>query len=476
LRTPGALVNLLLLLGLALRGYGYLRDPSMWHDEAALVLNVLDKDFTDLLGPLYLSEAAPPLFLWAERGVVLLLGDSTYALRLLPFLASCAALLLIPPIARRLLRPAAVPWAVLLFAFNDHLMWHATEAKPYSLDVLAATALLAVWVTTRGWSLERQILLYAGLAPLVILLAYPGCFLLGGLMLVLLPALWRERARVAPRLAYGTLALSVGAAFLLLYLGPVRAQRNAGLVDWWSYAFPPWGGPWWAVPVWVVRNTLGVLSYCCAPVGHLLAGILVVGAVGLWRRGERMALALLLAPAGLALLAAFLGGYPYCGSRLHVYLAPAVVLLTAGGVSPALAWLAARWRPAAVGLAGLVLTAVGTVAYNTAFPYGRPANVATSRYVLAERRPDEIVWSNAWEHSYYFRHLGSDFIPQWAAPSRLGGPLWLVVVAATAREREEAIGRMAPAGWRPARRREFYRTTVLLLEPPAPGDAVALSY
>src|SRR5262249_10591781 len=154
----------------ALRTFSYLRNPSVWHDEAALVLNVLGQGFADLLGPLFYAEAAPPLFLWAERAVVLLLGDSTYALRLLPFLASCAALLLLVPVARALLRPAAVPWAVLLFAFNDHLLWHATEAKPYSLDVLVATALLALWCRTRGWSLERQLLLYAVLAPAVIFL------------------------------------------------------------------------------------------------------------------------------------------------------------------------------------------------------------------------------------------------------------------------------------------------------------------
>src|SRR5262249_6781698 len=54
----------LVAVGLGLRLYHYLRDPSMWHDEAALVLNVLDKGFRSLWGPLFFAEAAPPLFLW----------------------------------------------------------------------------------------------------------------------------------------------------------------------------------------------------------------------------------------------------------------------------------------------------------------------------------------------------------------------------------------------------------------------------
>src|SRR5207237_8992991 len=91
------LTGLVLALGLGLRVYHYARNPSMWHDEAALVLNVLSKGFDELLGPLLFTEAAPPLFLWLERAVALTLVDGTYALRLVPFLASCAALLLLVP-------------------------------------------------------------------------------------------------------------------------------------------------------------------------------------------------------------------------------------------------------------------------------------------------------------------------------------------------------------------------------------------
>jgi hypothetical protein len=470
LRTAGALAGLFLALGLALRAYNYLRNPSLWHDEAALVLNAIGKGFGELLGPLFYAEAAPPLFLWVERAAVLLLGDGTYALRLLPFLAGCAALLLFLPVARAWLRPAAVPWAVLLFAFNDHLLWHASEAKPYSFDVLVATALLALWCRTRGWPLERRLVLYALLAPAAIFLVYPGCFLLGGLLLALLPGLWHARARPGAWLSYGALALSVGTSFLLLYLGPARAQRNAGMEGCWLEAFPPWGGPWWAVPVWVVKSTLDALCYCCAPAGNVLAPVLIVGGVGLWRGGRRTDLLLLLAPAGLALAAAFVGGYPYAGARVLVYLTPAVVLLIAAGLPPALGWLAARSRPAAAALVLVVLAALGTVGKNTAFPTGRADTAGASRYVLAGLRPGDLIKGTSWEDSYYYRHQREEFIPEGCPMKLPGGRLWLVVTAATARDREETVHGLAPAGWECAGRREFYRTTVVLLRRP-PGHA-----
>ncbi len=147
MRTRMSWLIAAVLLGLGLRAYHYLRGPAVWQDEAALILNVLDKDYGALLGPLRFHEAAPPLFLWLEKAVSTTLGDEPLALRLPPFLASCAALLLMVPVARRLLPAAAVPWAVLLFACSEQLSWHACEAKPYAFDVLAATVLLFICVS-----------------------------------------------------------------------------------------------------------------------------------------------------------------------------------------------------------------------------------------------------------------------------------------------------------------------------------------
>jgi hypothetical protein len=470
LRTPSALIGFLLALGLALRLFNYLRNPSLWHDEAALVLNVIGKDFAQLLGPLYCAEAAPPLFLWAERALVLLLGDGTYALRLLPFLAGCGALLLFLPVARSLLPPAAVPWAVLLFALNDHLLWHASEAKPYSLDVLLATALLAVWCRTRGWPLEHRCLIPAALAPVAIWLVYPGCFLMGGLMIALLPALWRQRACGRSWLAFASLMLTTAVAFLCLYLGPARAQRHPAMDACWTSGFPPWDQGAWHVAVWLVKSTLDALCYCFAPVGNVLAPVLIAGAVVMWRRGERATLALLLAPAWLALVAAGIGGYPYGGSRVIVYLTPAIILLLAAGIPPALTWLRAQLSLAAAALVVTLLVGAGAACYGTAAPAGRPAVANASKYVLARRQPGDIIMGNAWENEYYFRRFPQEFIPGTTLPRLPDGRLWLVIIAATAPDRDNLLRVLAPPGWECVQRRDFYRTTVALLRRPEPAQ------
>src|SRR5258708_898949 len=125
------------LLGLLLRAYHNVRQQPVWHDEAALLVNVLDKDYGELMGPLLLDEAAPPLFLWLERTAFLTLGDGPLALRLLPFLASCGSLLPVAYLAPRNLAPAPVPWALLLFACSEQWLCPPCEAKPSPRDVFA---------------------------------------------------------------------------------------------------------------------------------------------------------------------------------------------------------------------------------------------------------------------------------------------------------------------------------------------------
>src|SRR5262249_47756965 len=164
-----------LAAGLVLRLLHYLRGPALWHDEAALILNVLGKSFAELLGPLCYAEAGPPLFLWLERAGALLFGDGLGVLRFLPCAAGCVALVCVTVVARRLLPSGAAVVLVLLFACSDRLLWHGCEAKPYAVDVLVAAGLLLLLVRTDDRNLDRTLLLLAVVAPPLVFLSYPTC-------------------------------------------------------------------------------------------------------------------------------------------------------------------------------------------------------------------------------------------------------------------------------------------------------------
>ena len=51
---------LFVALGVVLRVIPWARNPPVWQDEAALVLNVLHFDFAGFFGPLIHHQAAPP--------------------------------------------------------------------------------------------------------------------------------------------------------------------------------------------------------------------------------------------------------------------------------------------------------------------------------------------------------------------------------------------------------------------------------
>ncbi len=457
-------VTAAVLLGLGLLTYHYLRLPALWHDEAALVLNVLHRDFRDYLGPLLYHEAAPPLFLALERLAFLAFGDSLYALRLLPFLSSCLALLLFARLARQWLPDTSAAWAVLLFACSDRFLWHACEAKPYAVDLLVATGVLALWTSSRDWPPARRLALYAPLAPLLIWLSYPACFVCGGLLVALLPEVWQAR-RAGLGVGYVLCGAAVVAAFLLLALGPVRAQRCPEMESCWTAMFPDWRRPW-LVPVWAARATLGVLNYCCQPAGVALAVPAVAGAWHLLRRGEGAFLALLAAPPGLALVASLIGAYPYGGARVLFYAAPAALLLTGAGLAPLAAWLDGHLRWGRWALALALLCPPVNAGLRLAAPWKRAETPRAAAHVLAYRREGEAVLCNCWECFYHFRGV----VPEarslhddgaTAVPARA----WVVVVGAEDARREEIVASLLRERAL-LERRDYRMVTVLLLTEP----------
>jgi hypothetical protein len=467
-KRPTRWSTLFAALGIGLRLYHYGRNPSMWHDEAVLVLNVIQKDFTALLGPLLFAEASPPLFLWIERAAFLLFGEGTYALRLAPCLASCLTVVLFALLARRTLPRASVPWAVLLFSCSDWLLWHACEAKPYAVDVLAALLLPCVFCLTSDWPLRRQLALYILLAPLVIFAAYPGCFLCGGLLIALLPAVCRAK-QTATWLAYGLLLVAVGCAFLLLLEGPIRAQRCEAMTQCWLRQFPP-RDRIWMVPIWTVASSFEVFRYGLEPLGQVFVLPAAVGVHCLWRHGQRQLILLLGVPVALALVAAFLRAYPYGGVRVMAYAAPALALCSATGIPVLLRWLRQRSPLSAVALGVLLLAPVGRAIQHVVVPWNRADCAGAAAYVLTHRRPADQVVGNTWEYRYYFRRLGSAFIPLDELTSA-HGRIWLVISGVTPDKRLGMAQDLAKQHGAIREQHSFEWTTVFLLQPPGADDS-----
>jgi len=66
--TPPLMLSIIaVIFGLAVRLVQYLSNRSLWGDEAAISLNIINRSYRELLTPLSNNQAAPPGFLTVEK-------------------------------------------------------------------------------------------------------------------------------------------------------------------------------------------------------------------------------------------------------------------------------------------------------------------------------------------------------------------------------------------------------------------------
>ncbi len=372
-------------LGIALRVAAYLLDFPLWWDEAFVGVNLLRRDYLDLLRPLDYGQVCPLLFLWAERTSVGLLGFSEWSLRAFPLACALASVPLFRLMAGRVVGGRPLLLAVAIFAVSVHPIRHAADVKPYSADLLAA--LLLQWAAL-GWVRDparpRPLLILAALAPVALLASHPAIFVAAGLGLALIVPAWKTRRPgvVASFVAYG---LIVAMSAALIYVGFTRDQASAaspGMKAMWARSFPPLDSPI-AMARWlVVAHTGDMLAYPCggergASTASLL--LLVAGVAALIRRGRPGVVGVLLCPLIPALAASALGRYPYGGpaphgssARILQYLAPGFCLLIGVGADAILGRISSpAWRDRwlRVGLVGLAIVGLVPIVAGVPHPY-----------------------------------------------------------------------------------------------------------
>jgi Dolichyl-phosphate-mannose-protein mannosyltransferase len=367
-RTAWAFV----MLGVLLRLTRYAIHYPLWWDEAFLAVNLLKRDYLDLLRPLDYSQVCPILFLWAELAVVKLLGFNELTLRLLPVLCSVASVVLFRHLAGRIVRGVPLVLAVAIFAVSYHPIRYAAEVKPYASDLLAALLLLVFAIE---WSRDRPrarwLWVLAATAPIMLAFSHPAIFVAGGIALAVAPSVARTRQRNIT-VAYCAFAASVLGTFMILYAAFTSSQAGATLGVMraqWVAAFPPLDDPRSLIRWLAAVHTGSMFAYPCGGergASGLSFVLFVIGAAALWCRRRRTVLLTCLAPFALALAAAAIRRYPYGGvadgspARVMQYLVPSICLLIGIGAA-ALIELAARLRPRwrLVGVSLIALALIG---------------------------------------------------------------------------------------------------------------------
>ena len=319
------------IFGVLVRLVQYLHNRSLWFDEANLALNIVNRSYLQLLGPLDNNQAAPPGFLWIEKLSVQVFGNHEYALRLFPFFAGIVSLLALFVFAERHASKWAMPIAIALFSSLPYIVYYGTELKQYSSDIMVALLLSLLLVTAHYKILEkRQILAFSLVGGLSIWISHPAIFTLGGLELAYLVTAphGRRKAILFNRIPiYLTWLFSFGCLYFITISDTLN---NDNLVESWRGRYPQS-----IFDVLWLLDALGRFFY--RPLGFIgiVDGVAIfaflVGCVACYRR-DRIIFMTLTAPLVATLAASYLQKYPF-RERLILFLTPFFIMIIAEGLA-----------------------------------------------------------------------------------------------------------------------------------------------
>jgi hypothetical protein len=366
-------------IGVVLRIGRFALNYPLWGDEACLAANLIDRDFAELWKPLSFGQICPPAFLMIELAISRCVGFREWVLRLFPLLCAVASVPLFVWTAAKLRKGVPLLLAVSVFAVSLHPLRHAAEVKPYASDLMAALVLLALalaWLESRDrrwplWSLGIA-------APLAVAISHPAIFVAGAVGIALLRPVWRT-GRWSLRIPFGVFtacSLAMFAAMFVLSSGAQDEWTIRGLRDYWKGSFPPLDDLTCLLR-WLLRIHTGTLfAYPGGGQNGRSTGtflLVVLASIWLWGHGKKTAVTLVLAPFGLALLAAALRRYPYGGeARQMQFVAPAICLLAglgAGLLLERIGWPKMRLIVVAVAVLTLLIDPIVALSRDAARPY-----------------------------------------------------------------------------------------------------------
>jgi hypothetical protein len=205
---------LIILLGIIISSVQFINNRSLWQDEAALALNIINRNSCELLKPLDYVQVAPILFLQIEKLFSTIWPNSEYGLRLFPLLCFWASIFFFYKIIKRLSDNIyARIVALSFFCMGYMLVYYSSEVKQYMSDVFIF--LCISYCVIREYRKERNKYWLSGIIGIIaVFLSNVAPVILFTCGLYLVSDCFVQKKKITPLLAVFSTWLS---AFLLYY-------------------------------------------------------------------------------------------------------------------------------------------------------------------------------------------------------------------------------------------------------------------
>jgi len=331
LYTLEFLWKLIVVLGITLRLRQYLVNRSLWVDEAMLALNIVNRTFGELTRPLDYNQGAPLGFLFAEKLIVLILGNHDYTLRLFPIFSGLVSIYLIYRIAIEYFGTPGI-FAVLSLSISSSLIYYSSELKQYSSDVMLALLLTYLSILCiQQESHTRNFILLGIAGVLSIWVSHPSAFIVAGIGIILMIEKLHKKAYTQIPWIIGV-GIMWSITFLTTYAVSLRYLiANKNLNNYWQNDFmplPPWENIGWYKNVFI--SLLPGISLNQQYIAEISLVLTLIGIASLVTRNKKIAL-LVIFPFILSAAASIMHRYPMNG-RFIYFLIPFLALLMAEGL------------------------------------------------------------------------------------------------------------------------------------------------
>ena len=333
------------IAGAALQIHQWWGGRPLWLDEEMIALNIRDRSFRDLAGPLWLGQSAPLGWLAVERGALLLLGEHERALRLVPLAFNLAMLAAAEWVGRRWMCRSGAAAFMLVCAFGQWVSAYSLELKHYSADICFGLLLpaLVVWVVEADGPRERlrRVALWWAIAALGQWCANGAALVAPTSVVVLGVAMWRMDGR-RTMLAVTALGIACLAVFGMHYLLSIRfAVGSSYLSEYWQPGMAPASAGVVDRIGWLFRQ-VGPLA--ATPGGSGLAGLFWLTSLGGFLFGRPRLLTLVFAAVPiLASVLAVIRIVPL-QERLALWMVPALYVGVALAIDAGVRWAADEYR------------------------------------------------------------------------------------------------------------------------------------
>jgi hypothetical protein len=335
---------LIITAGLVLRLIYYFYNRPLWGDEAAIAVNIIEKDFLALAKPpLLYDQQAPLLFLYALKlCTVFSKNFSEQSLRFFPLVCGLLANILFWPLAKKILPKLWALIAVICFSFGSFLIYYSAEVKQYQTEVLAnILAYLLYFEFNNKQALAKRIL-WGLSGGLLLWLSHSVLFTLATLACISLytelsQRKWSELKMQLIVCTFWFISFIINYTFIISHGAHIEwltefwrnkqafipfPPRNLSDILWFPLSFMsiismPLGMKWEFLSFGFKLNAIPLLFFC-------------IGSIILFIQNKELFLILLM-PLILLLIASSVGKYPFSG-RLVLFYTPVIILVIVNGI------------------------------------------------------------------------------------------------------------------------------------------------